>query len=52
MRQRDLAARLGIPVRVLSELENGHREWTERLLRHTAGVLHVPFETLAKDPPE
>ena len=46
--QIDLAVAVGIDRSYLSEIENGHRNFTIMLLQNLATVLEVPLEDLLK----
>ena len=46
--QIDLAVAAGIDRAYLSEIENGHRNFTIMLLQNLATVLNVPVEDLIK----
>ena len=46
--QIDLAVAVGIDRAYLSEIENGHRNFTIMLLQNLATVLEVPIEDLLK----
>ena len=46
--QIDLAVAVGIDRAYLSEIENGHRNFTIMLLQNLATVLEVPMEDLLK----
>ena len=46
--QIDLAAAVGIDRSYLSEIENGHRNFTIMLLQNLATVLNVQIEDLLK----
>ena len=46
--QIDLAVAVGIDRAYLSEIENGHRNFTIMLLQNLATVLNVPLEELIK----
>lgn len=48
--QIDLAVAVGIDRAYLSEIENGHRNFTIMLLQNLATVLEVPLEDLLKSP--